>query len=401
MPPLRILHVTPYSGQAWAYGGVPRVVDELSRGLAERGHDVTVCATDACDDRRRLPPIVGNASSEPALEIFPNFSNAAAYHLQLFLPLGLSRWLSRNVHRFDVAHIHACHNLLGTIAGRHLRRANVPIVLSPHGTARSFERRVWAKWLFDATLGRRMLDAELILAVSGTERAELMRRGLPSHRVAILDNPVDAVGLAEPPRGAFRARHQLPWPEIVLSLGKLTPGKHIDELVRAFALIDRPSAGLVIVGNDMGTGSALRRLVDQLGLRARTRFVGLVTGRERVEALVDADLVAHPARPEAFGLAPMEALRCGTPVVVSAETGCGELVSALGGGLVVGNGPPALAAALRQILGDRPRFSREAAAASERVRARFARARVCSELETHYLGLITSEAARARAISAR
>src|SRR3990172_7358711 len=53
--PVRILHVTPYSADAWAYGGIPRLLDSLTRGLARRGHDVTVCTTDACDALERLP----------------------------------------------------------------------------------------------------------------------------------------------------------------------------------------------------------------------------------------------------------------------------------------------------------------------------------------------------------
>jgi glycosyltransferase involved in cell wall biosynthesis len=390
--PLRILHVTPYSAHAWAYGGVPRVVDELSRGLVERGHRVTVCTTDAYDDRHRLGRTPNGVASGVALEVFPNLSNTAAYHLQLFFPLGLSRWLNVHARQFDVAHIHACRNLPGTIAARHLRRAGVPIILSPHGTARRFERRIWAKWIFDLTIGRRMFDAELVLAVSSTERDELAALGLPAERLAVLENPVDAASVEIPRRGDFRARHGLPWPELVLFLGKLTPGKHVDELVRAFALLNRPGAGLVIAGNDMGAGPSLRRLVDRMALADRTRFVGLLTGRARLEALADADVVAYPARPEAFGLVPMEALQCGTPVVVSADSGCGALVSDLGGGLVAGNDPSALAQALRQVLDDRPRFAAAALRAGERVRARFARSRICADLEQHYRALAKTAA---------
>lgn len=52
---MRILHVSPYGEAAWAYGGIPRVVGALSRGLAKRGHIVTVCTTDVCDEWNRLP----------------------------------------------------------------------------------------------------------------------------------------------------------------------------------------------------------------------------------------------------------------------------------------------------------------------------------------------------------
>jgi glycogen synthase len=47
---LKILQVTPFYYPAWAYGGAPRVVYELSGSLAKRGHDVTVYTTDVLDE---------------------------------------------------------------------------------------------------------------------------------------------------------------------------------------------------------------------------------------------------------------------------------------------------------------------------------------------------------------
>src|SRR5262249_19608039 len=123
MPQLRILHVVPYYEQAWAYGGIPRLATTITRTLARRGHAVTVCTTDACDERTRLPPtgapagrrndpVVPGVTRPPELNvrIFPNVSNLLAYHWQLFTPRGLSRFLEHECRRgaFDIAHLHAC-----------------------------------------------------------------------------------------------------------------------------------------------------------------------------------------------------------------------------------------------------------------------------------------------------
>ena len=124
MKPLRVLHVTPYYAEAWAYGGIPRVSVTLARGLAKRGHEITVCATDACD--RRLRARVRGADGGVQVRLFPNLSNRLAYHAQFFVPLGLSAWLRRHAPDFDIAHVHACHNLPGDIAVRHLSAAGVP-----------------------------------------------------------------------------------------------------------------------------------------------------------------------------------------------------------------------------------------------------------------------------------
>ena len=88
---MRILQVTPYYENAWAYGGIPRVVAALSHGLARRGHQVTVCTTDVRDERSRLEGEERGGGS-PDVRVFPNLSNRLAYHLQLFLPRGLDRF---------------------------------------------------------------------------------------------------------------------------------------------------------------------------------------------------------------------------------------------------------------------------------------------------------------------
>jgi glycosyltransferase involved in cell wall biosynthesis len=389
---LRILHVTPYYEQAWAYGGIPRVVSVLARGLARRGHQVTVCATDACDATSRLrgPEAGGDARGDSGgvnVRVFPNVSNALAYHYQLFLPRGLETFMRREAARFDVAHVHACHNLPGAIAARHLKRARVPYALEPHGTAPRIERRRWAKWIFDRTVGRGVLEgASRLIAVSEAERRQLHAVGAPAQAVRVISNPIDLAEFDPPPeRGAFRRAQALPWDELVLYLGKWTPRKRIDLLIRAFATLERPRTGLVIAGNDMGMERALRRLVARLGLEARTRFVGLLAGRARLEALADADIVAYPAEHEIFGLVPVEAILCGTPVVVAGDSGCGEVIADAGGGRVIARGSAAaLAEALRAMLAEPARWRAAAARARARVEERCGGDAVCGRLEGVY-----------------
>src|SRR5207237_10260572 len=96
---------------------------------------------------------------------------------------------------------------------------------------------------------------------------------------------------------------------------------------------------------------AIRRLVARRHLEARTIFTGLLCGRERLEALADADVVVYPSRDEVFGLVPLEALCSGTPVVVADDSGCGEVIARTGGGQIVSQGDAsAVARAIADIL---------------------------------------------------
>ena len=163
---LKVLHVTPYAAEAWAYGGIPRIASTLTRALAWRGHEVTVCTTDVCSRATRLaapdhrhphlrPWLAHESTTRLTTYVFPNVSNRLAYDWQLFTPIGLSHFLGEHAGKFDIAHLHACRNLPGVIAARHLERQGVPFVLAPNGTAPRIERRQAAKWIFDQVAGSR------------------------------------------------------------------------------------------------------------------------------------------------------------------------------------------------------------------------------------------------------
>ncbi|HEY2906291.1 MAG TPA: glycosyltransferase [Vicinamibacterales bacterium] len=393
MRPLRILHVTPYFTDAWAYGGIPRLATSLAGGLARRGHHVTVCTTDARDGSTRLTSAAPSRTPEGVeIRIFRNVSNALAYRLQFFVPLGLDPFLRRHAASFDVAHLHACRNIPGAIAAYHLQRTGVPYVLAPNGTAAAIERRVMAKRAFDLLAGQRVLNgAARVIAVSSAERLQFDDLGVPAPKVRSVPNPIDLAEFASRPvSGSFRTRFDLPASApLVLFLGQQTPRKRVDVLVRAFARLERPGARLVIAGNDMGAEAATRALVKSLGLGQRTLFTGLLRGRERLEALSDADVVVYPSEHEVFGLVPLEAILSGTAVVVADDSGCAEVVGAIDGGQIVPLGDAAaLADAIERVLGNPARWRAAAATGAERIRAIYDPDVICRAIEAVYFELV-------------
>ena len=123
-------------------------------------------------------------------------------------------------------------------------------------------------------------------------------------------------------------------------------------------------------------------------------FTGLLACRERLEALADADVVAYVSEHEVFGLVPLEALLAGTPVVVGDDSGCGELIRSVGGGLVVpvGQSDP-LASALEEVLMAIGDWRAAAAEAGVRVRSWFGEETVCRRLERVYEEVTSGTAA--------
>jgi glycosyltransferase involved in cell wall biosynthesis len=321
------------------------------------------------------------------LRVFPNLSNTLAYRFQLFLPLGLDQYLREHAGEFDIAHLHACRNVPGVIAARHLLDARVPYVLEPNGTAPVIEQRKLAKRGFDAVAGRRVLaNAARLVAVSDAERLQLLRLRVDPAAIRLVPNPIDLDEFARPiPRGHLRRKLGVGSEQIVMFLGKITPRKRVDVLARAFARLNRKDTWLVIAGNDIGTGKQLRELTVELGIESRTRFAGLLRGDERLQALADADVVVYPSQHEIFGLVPLEALLAGSPVVVADDSGCGEVVRTVGGGLVTPLGDvERLAGAIGTMLDAGAEWRSAAARAADRVRAQYGDRVVCDQLEQVY-----------------
>jgi glycosyltransferase involved in cell wall biosynthesis len=365
-------------------------VGAFTRELSARGHQVTVCATDVRSATERLP--LETKARGIDLRLFPNRSNRLAYHLQCYTPAGLHRYLRDHAHRFDVAHLHACRNLPGAIAAHYLTRYGVPYVIQPNGTAPLIERRQTLKRIFDSLAGRRMMrNAAAIVAVSEAERDQLLTLGVPDRKIRVVPNPVDVHELeqrdsAEPAIDGrrFRERHGLSDVPLVVFLGKITPRKRVDVLTRAFAAIEA-RAHLVIAGNDMGGLTATMALAADLGVSNRVHCTGLVSGRDRFDVLAAADVVVYPGEDEIFGLVPMEALLCGTPVVVAGDSGCGEVIRRVGGGLVVSGGDErALAAGITGILSAPETWRAAARTAAANVRAEFGASGVTASIEGVY-----------------
>jgi glycosyltransferase involved in cell wall biosynthesis len=350
---LQILHVSPSFYPAWEYGGIPRCAYELCRALARAGESVTVWTTDALDATRRVSQREATVDGMQ-VSYFPNVSNSLAYHAQLYLPRGLAAAAREHLAGFDVVHIHSHRHALQLLVAAAARRAGVPYVFTGNGTVPLIERRVIVKRLVDA-LGAHtaVQQAAACVAVSGAEVEHYRAAGVTTERIAVIPNGVRLEEFTTlPAPGTFRRAYAAGDGPLVLFVGKITPRKGLDLLIRALARLPA-DVRLVVVGNFMMPAGGIHRLARELGVGERVQFVGALDGADKLAAYVDADVVAYPSVHEIFGLVPFEALMCGTPVVVCDDSGCGETVQAARGGLLVRHGDPqALADALARLLGD-------------------------------------------------
>ncbi|MBE9532153.1 MAG: glycosyltransferase family 4 protein [Proteobacteria bacterium] len=385
---LKILQVVPYFYPAWAYGGIPRVVFELSRELVSQGHDVSVYTTDVLDKDSRYPKATLDSEIEGIkVSYFKNFSNKLAHDFQIYLPEGMRGMVEETLSSFDIIHLHGHRHFLNNIVRSYAKKLGKPYILSGHGTVVRIERRVAAKAVFDKLFGEKVLrDAAGFVAVSENEVAQYEEFGVDKGKVRVIYNGIDVDAYESlPEKGAFREKYGLKGKEVILFLGKITPRKGVDFLVKAFALLSRPNAVLVIAGNDMGFKSEVENIIKELGLGDRVIFTGLLVDDEKSSAYMDADVLVYPAIHEIFGLVPFEALMCGTVPIVTDDCGCGEIIGSEGiGYLVKYEDAKGLAKKIDEVLDDYSGAEQKVAKGQSFIRERLSWKRVVKEYESVY-----------------
>lgn len=350
--PMHVLHVTPYFPPTWAFGGIPRIVYGLARGLRELGLNVSVLSTDAFEGGQRAPVAQDRMLEGLRVLTCRNLVPGLASRQQLFLPRGVGHLL-QDLPRPDLLHLHGHRHLLNNAALRAF--PGVPYLMTPNGTLPRHERKILVKTFWDALFsGRIPFGAARCVAVSQAELRQFRDWGIASERTALIPNGLDLGEFAPlPERGTFRRRlglsEQVP---IVAYLGQISPRKGVQHLVAAFAEDPPGGAVLVIGGNDMGAAAEVRRALKP---GAPVFFPGLLQGPERIALLRDADVLVYPSTAEVFGLVPFEGLLAGAPAVVGDDCGCGELIAEAGAGLLVRHGDvPALRSRIATLLSDRP-----------------------------------------------
>jgi glycosyltransferase involved in cell wall biosynthesis len=234
-----------------------------------------------------------------------------------------------------------------------------------------------------------LASARRLVAVSQVEAEQYREAGIENERIRVVYNGLDLSEYAHlPSRGTFRSTLPglAPETKVVLYLGRLHQRKGIDRLINAFAQVRvQEKAMLVIVGPDDGELTRLQALVTQLGLRDDVLFTGPRYERDKLAALVDADVLAYPGYSEIFGLVPFEALMCGTPVVVANDSGLGQLMGEAQAGYVVPYGDDnALANAIYDALADPAMAAQRVAAGQAFVRNHLQWPDITQELEQVY-----------------
>lgn len=340
-------------------GGQNVYVAHLARQLAQLGFRIDIFTRrDAADQPlivdwlpqvRVIHVAAGPACFIPKERMLPHMNDFARW---------VERFVRREKIRYDVTH--ANFFMSGMVAQRLKQTFGTPFVMTFHALGRVRRRSQGKDDAFPdmrfAIEERLMQDANRIIAECAQDQEDMQRLySADATRIAIVPCGFDADEFW-PVTASARAHLDLqPDDFIVLQLGRIVPRKGIDNVIRAMAVLReqyRISGKLLVVGGNaplpdpQATPELMRlmALADTLGMSDAVTFTG-----QRPRAILRyyysaANVFVTTPWYEPFGITPVEAMACGTPVIGAAVGGIqSTVIEAQTGYLVPPNNPDALA----------------------------------------------------------
>ena len=299
------------------YGGSGAVATALGIELAERGHEVHFVSY-------AQPFRLGHFHErvffhEVEMEQYPLFE-----HPPYTLALAVALHDAARTYHLDLIHVHYAipHATSAWIAQQMLGDEGPPVVTTLHGTDITL---VGLHPSFQAITSFSILRSQGITAVSQFLKDQTVRDfGVAADGIEVIPNFLDT-NVYEPGKKPCR-RDTLaePGEKIIMHVSNFRPVKRVSDVVSVFAgVAERMPARLIMIGDGPERPRAVEA-AQALGVEERVTFLGKHGAIE--ELLPCADLFLLPSESESFGLAALEAMASGAPVVVSNVGGLPEVV---------------------------------------------------------------------------
>jgi glycosyltransferase involved in cell wall biosynthesis len=301
----------------WRDYGIGTYVRNLVRHLARLDHETTYFLFCSGSDAPVLRDLAAN--------FVPIVDDSAGYSVSEHVTIPLK------LRRLGVDLLHAPHYVLPILCPtRHVVTIHDCIHLLfpqylPNRAATLYARLM---------MGRAVRRSALVFTVSEASRADILRfyPDADPARIRVVPNAMDPDLLRDPGEEEMervRERYQIR-ERFLLFAGNIKPHKNLERLVKAFGLLKQQTGfddlKLILIGDEVGSYGSLRRRVESEGVRADVRFFGFVPVPTLAALYRMASAFAFPSLYEGFGLPPLEAMACGTPVVTSRISSLPEVV---------------------------------------------------------------------------
>lgn len=362
---MRILHVIPTLGPL--AGGANVSCFELCRALTQLGAQVAIYTMYSMDED--LPQGVHAGFCNPVMLDGVSVSFFRAYGPNRYpISFSLARALARIRGKFDVVHIHSLYRFHLPVAAYYCRKYGIPYVVKPHGSLDPFLyvrgrlMKTVHEWLFDrrayvnaSAVQFTAKDEQILASGTGFFGTEKMGTGVIIPNGVVIPEGVKEISEQGEREIILRKFPQLAGKKLVLFLGRINVKKGLDILVPAFARVHSryPEAHLIIAGPDSeGLGRKVKTWLEEEGVAEHATFTGMVLGTEKASLFKFSKVFVLSSYTENFGVAIIEAMGVGVPVVISNKVNIWREIADARAGIVTNCDVGEVADAIEKILGD-------------------------------------------------
>jgi len=363
------------------YGGSGAVATELGMALADRGHEIH---------------FLSYARPARLAEFHPSVTfhnvDVSSYPLFRYPPYDLAlASVMREVaetRELDVLHVHYAipHAVSAVLARAMLGRSLPRIVTTLHGTDITIvgaERAYFHPTRFGID------QSDVVTAVSGWLRDETVRVFKPENEIVVVPNFVDTKRFrpfdCSDTRASLGVRDEV----VLAHVSNFRPVKRVADAIRIFAGVAAERPARMLLAGDGPERPRAEAVARELGVEDRVQFLGEQDQIERV--LACADLFVLPSDSESFGLAALEAMACGVPVLGTRTGGLPEVVGEGVSGELFDVGDVEAAVQLAHaMLSDEDRHAELSRAARERATSAFSVGPVVERYEALYREALAS-----------
>ncbi len=330
--------------------GVANCIATFRAELMRRGHEVYVFAP---------APASGEdpVADDPAVIRFPS---VPLFNMDYAAAMPFSRRASRTLQQVEFDLVHTHHPLwVGVWGALYARRHRLPLVATMHTHYELFARYVpLPQGLVKAYLRRRIRRycnrCHLVTTPAPSNARRLVKLGVKVP-VEVVPNPIDPAPFEAADGGAVRSQYGLEGCFVFGFVGRLSPEKRLDVVLKAAAKVFQavPGARLMIVGDGPERGE-LKALARRLGIADRIVFTGGIEHSRIASFQAALDVFVTASIAETQPLAYAEAMACGVPVVAVAGLGAVDMITNGEDGVLVprSKAVDALAEAIIKLAGD-------------------------------------------------
>jgi len=351
---MRILHVVPSYIPAYRYGGPVKSIHEMARKLVELGVDVTVFTTNA-DGPEDLAVETGKETLVEGVKViyFP-VEKPRSYFRSTRLAQAVRDW----VKEFDLVHINWLYVYPTMVAARECIRQKVPYIIAPRGmldpNAIALKGTLKKKLYLNLIEKKHLYGAAAVHFTADGEREQASSAGWKFNSIVVPNGLAISAYNPLPDGEKFRTKFpELVDKKLVLFLGRLNYIKGLDLLAKAWPMVVEavPDAHLVLAGpDDDGYADKVRAWLVEGGIESSATFTGMLLGEDKLAAFAAAEVFVASSYLESFGMAIVEAMACGKPVVITDRVNICRDVENAGAGFVTSCEPAKIAEALIAVL---------------------------------------------------